>query len=300
MRVVLAGASGVIGTELKSVLRASGHQVDVLLRRATSTDGEDSWDPQHGLLDPNFLIGADAVICLSGVGVGDHRWTESYKQEIIESRVDSVGTVARTLAGLADDGADVPKIFISASAVGYYGDRGDAVLTEKSSPGDGFLAEVCTRWEAAALPAAAAGIRTAQLRTGLVLTGSGGLLKRLTPIVKLGAGGKLGSGKQFMPWITLHDEVRAIEFVLNNDLVGAVNLTAPAPAPNAEFTKALGSLLHRPTVFPTPGFALKLVLGEFGGEAIASQRAVPTALEAAGFEFTHADLDGALRWALEH
>ena len=295
MRIVLAGASGLIGTGLKSALTAAGHDVGVLVRHATSVDGEDSWDPAAGLVDPKFLAGADAVICLSGVGVGDHRWTDSYRRQIIDSRVQTVGTIARSLARHGG-----PQVLIAASAVGYYGDRGDEILDESAHPGTGFLAEeVCVPWEQAADPARAAGIRVVHLRTGLVLTGAGGLLKRLTPLVKSGAAGRLGNGRQFMPWISMEDELRAIEFLLTADVAGPVNLTAPNPARNTDFTKTLGRILHRPTLLPAPGFALKLALGEFGGEAVASQRAVPAALTAAGFSFTHPDLEAALRWALE-
>jgi uncharacterized protein (TIGR01777 family) len=295
MRIVLAGASGVIGTALKSALRQDAHEVKVLLRRATSVEGEDSWDPSSAQVDPDFLADADAVICLSGVGVGDHRWTESYKHEIIASRVDSVATIAQSLA--AHGG---PRLLIAASAVGYYGDRGEELLVESSPAGTGFLAEVCRRWEDASRPAADAGVRVVTLRTGLVLTGSGGLLKRLKPIVKAGIGGRLGSGAQFMPWISLLDEIRAIQFLLSSEIAGPVNLTGPTPERNLAFTKALAENLHRPAMFPTPAFALKAVLGEFGGEALASQRVLPEVLTGAGFEFAHPTLDTALAWALEH
>jgi uncharacterized protein len=293
MKVVLTGASGLIGTALKASLRASGHDVATLVRHATSSPGEDSWDPAKGLLDPNFLSDADAIICLSGVGVGDHRWTDSYKEEIVASRVDSVGTVARTLAEYGG-----PRIMIAASAVGYYGDTGDRIVEESSSPGNSFLSGVCTKWEAAADPARSAGVRVAHLRTGLVLSQDGGLLKRLKPIVQIGVAGKLGSGEQYMPWISLADELRAIEFLVTHDVSGPVNLTAPAPARNADFMSTLGHVLHRPTVLPTPGFALHAVLGQFAEEVLTGQRAVPAALLAAAFEFEHAELDSALRWAL--
>jgi hypothetical protein len=294
MQVVLAGASGLIGTALRDALHAGGHRVKVLLRHPTSGEDEDSWDPAAGRLDPNFLAGADAVVCLSGVGVGDHRWTDGYKQQIIDSRVDSVGTVARTLAEYGG-----PRTLICASAVGYYGDTGDRIVEEDAPPGDSFLSGVCTKWEAAADPARATGVRVAHLRTGLVLAGDGGLLKRLKPIVQLGVAGKLGSGRQYMPWISLRDEVRAIEFLLAHDVSGPVNLTGPAPARNAEFMQTLGKVLNRPTVLPTPGFALRAVLGEFAEDVLSGQRAVPAALTKAGFEFAHADLPSALRWALE-
>ena len=293
MRIVLAGASGLIGTALRPQLVGAGHEVVSLVRRAPTSASEVQWDPARHELDPRALAGAQAVVCLSGVGVGDHRWTSEYKQQIVDSRVDSVGTIAAALAGGAG-----PQVLLSASAVGYYGDRGDTVLDETAEPGSGFLADVCTQWEEAAQPARDAGVRVAMLRTGLVLSSDGGLLKRLKPIVQTGAAGKLGDGRQFMPWISLLDELRAIDFLLAANVSGPVNLTGPDPARNVDFTKTLGTILHRPTVVPTPGFALKLALGEFGGEVMASQRAVPTALTEAGFTFTHNDLEAALRWAL--
>jgi uncharacterized protein (TIGR01777 family) len=293
VKVVLAGGSGLIGEALKASLRQGGHDVAVLVRHATTAPGEDSWDPEQGLLDPNFLSDADAVICLSGVGVGDHRWTESYKRHIIDSRVDTVGTIARTLAEYGG-----PRVFIAASAVGYYGDTGDRVVAEDAPAGSSFLSEVCTKWEAAADPARTAGVRVTHLRTGLVLSKDGGLLKRITPIVRAGVAGKLGSGNQYMPWISLLDEVRAIEFLLTHAVAGPVNLTGPAPVRNAEFMSTLGHLLHRPTVLPAPGFALRAVLGEFSEDVLTGQRAVPAALTTAGFEFQHRDVDAALRWAL--
>jgi len=293
MRVVLAGASGLIGSGLKAALQRSGHEVLVLVRHPTSRPDEDSWDPAAGRVDPDFLARADAVVCLSGVGVGDHRWTEDYKRQIVDSRIQTVGTLARSLATYGG-----PRVFIAASAVGIYGDRGDEILDESASPGTGFLAELCQQWEAAADPAREAGVRVAHLRTGLVLTGEGGLLKRLKPIIQTGAAGKLGNGRQFMPWISLNDELRAIEYLLSADVSGPVNLTAPEPARNVDFTKTLGRILHRPTVVPAPGLALKLVLGEFGNEARAGQRAVPRALLASGFTFEDTDLESALRAAL--
>lgn len=294
MRVVLAGASGLIGAPLIASLRADGHQADVLVRRPTTEPGTQQWDPAGGSLDSEFLIGADAVVCLSGVGVGDHRWNDDYKREILSSRVDSVGTIASAMASLAGDGAG-PKVLVSASAVGFYGNTGSTTVDESARSGDSFLADVCRQWEAAAAPAATAGVRVTFLRTGLVLAGNGGLLHRLRPIVKAGIGGKLGNGKQYMPWISLTDEVAAIRFLLEHHVAGPVNLTAPEPVTNAEFTRTLGQVLHRPTVFPVPGFGARLVLGEFASEVLTGQRAVPHALLDAGFEFAHTDLADALR-----
>jgi hypothetical protein len=294
MRIVLAGASGLIGTALKSDLRAAGHQVDVLLRHPTSEPGTASWDPAAGRVDPDFLAGADAVLCLSGVGVGDHRWSDSYKQQIRQSRVDSVATLARSLE---QDGG--PRRLVVASAVGYYGDTGDEVVREDHASGSSFLAGVCRDWEAAADPARAAGVSVTHLRTGLVLSKRGGLLQRLAPIAKLGAAGKLGSGRQYWPWISLADELGAIRFLLEHDVPGAVNLTGPTPVRNSEFMAALGRVVHRPTVLPTPGWAIKLVLGQFAEDVLTGQNAVPAALTAAGYRFQHEDVDSALRWALQ-
>ena len=293
MEVVLAGASGLIGGALRDALRADGHHVKQLLRHETSAPDTDSWDPAAGLVDPDFLAGADAVVCLSGVGVGAKRWTESYKQQILRSRVDSVGTLARSLAEYGG-----PRVLVCASAVGYYGDTGDRIVEEDAPAGASFLADVCRRWEAAADPARQAGVRVAHLRTGLVLADHSDLMKRLKPLVQLGIAGRLGNGRQYFPWITLLDEIRAITFVLTHDLSGPVNLTAPAPVTNAEFTKTIGHLLHRPTVLPAPAFGIRLVLGEFAGEVLGGQRAVPAALTAAGFEFEHTEVDAGLRWAL--
>jgi uncharacterized protein (TIGR01777 family) len=290
MRVVLAGASGLIGTALRKSLETDGHETKVLVRRQPAAANEDSWDPGRGLVDPDFLADADAVVCLSGVGVGDRRWTDSYKRLIRSSRVDSVGTLARSLAEYGD-----PRVLICASAVGYYGDTGDALVDEESPPGNSFLAGVCLDWEAAADSARAAGVRVAHTRTGLVLAKGGGLLGRLVPLVKLGLGGKLGNGRQFMPWISLHDEIAAIRFLLDNDVTGPVNLTGPVPVRNSELTAAVGRLLHRPTVLAVPSFAARIALGEFAGEVLGGQRAVPTRLQDAGFHFAHRSIDSALR-----
>lgn len=293
MRVVLAGASGLIGSALGDLLRAEGHQTKSLVRRPPDGPDEDSWDPTQGLVDPDFLADADAVVCLSGVGVGARRWTDSYKRLIRSSRVDSVGTLACSLAEYGG-----PRVLICASAVGYYGDTNDELVDEDSPPGHTFLAGVCVDWEAAADPARAAGVRVVHLRTGLVLTRKGGLLGRLAPLVKLGLGGKLGSGRQFVPWISLRDEVAAIQFVLEHDLAGAVNLTGPVPVRNDEFTAALGRQLHRPAVFAVPAVAARIALGEFAGEVLGGQRAVPTRLQDAGFLFAHRNVGSALRAAL--
>lgn len=294
MRVVLAGASGLIGSALRASLRADAHSVTTLVRRKPVSTDEVRWTPERGELDPSVLADADAVVCLSGAGVGDHRWSDSYKALLRSSRLDSVGTVATTMAGLTDP----PRVLVSASAVGYYGDTGECEVDENSPRGVGFLAELCEDWEAATRPAEVAGVRVAHLRTGLVLSAQGGLLKRLRPIVALGIAGRLGSGRQFMPWISLADEVNAIRFVLEHEVSGPLNLSGPRPVRNAELIASLARLMHRPAVLPTPGFALRIALGEFAQETLAGQRAVPHALLEAGFIHQHADVEAALRWAL--
>lgn len=290
MRIVVAGASGLIGTPLRRQLGEAGHQVDVLVRHETSEPGTSQWDPAAGQVDPQFLAGADVLVCLSGVNVG-RRWTQSYKQQIVQSRVDTVGTLSRSLA---EHGG--PRRFVVASAVGYYGDTGDRRIDESAPNGDDFLAGVCQLWEDAARPAVEAGVSVAHLRTGLVLAKGGGLLKPLSLVVKAGIGGKLGSGKQYMPWISLTDELAAIGFLVDHpEITGPVNLTGPEPVTNAELTKALGTVLHRPTVFPVPAFAAKLALGEFAWNTLTGQRAVPKVLLEAGFTFAHQDIETALR-----
>jgi uncharacterized protein (TIGR01777 family) len=292
MEVVLAGASGLIGTALADSLRSDGHRVVQLVRTTAREPDQARWDPARGDIDPGVLAGADAVVCLSGANVGDKRWSDSYKQTILRSRVDSVGTIARTLATLRDGR---PPVFLAASAVGYYGDTGDRETAEDGPPGETFLSEVCVQWEAAAEPARAAGVRVAHLRTGIVLDRRADLLKRLVPITKAGIAGPIGSGRQYLPWISLADEIGAIRFLLEHDVAGPVNLTAPAPVTNREFTKTLGRVLHRPTVFPVPGFAVRVVAGELATEATIGQRAVPRRLLDAGYPFRDRDLEATLR-----
>jgi uncharacterized protein len=294
MRVVLAGASGLIGSALRAALIEAGDSVTTLVRTQPAGPDEVEWSPSERRLDPAVLAGADAVVCLSGAGVGEHRWREKYKQTILASRVESVSTISQAMASHGG-----PAVLLTASAVGYYGDAGDRTLLESAPNGRGFLADVCRQWEAATAPAEAAGIRVAHLRTGLVLSGNGGLLKQLASIVSLGIAGRLGTGKQYMPWISLADEVAAIRFLLVNEVAGPVNLAGPEPVRNAEFMSTLGALLHRPTLLPTPKFALRIVLGEFAGDAVASQRAVPARLLDAGFRHEHAEVESALRWALQ-
>ncbi|MCW2527223.1 MAG: hypothetical protein JWM76_2083 [Pseudonocardiales bacterium] len=297
MIVVLAGASGLIGSALKKSLRADGHSVRVLVRREPGTADEHRWDPDRADLDPTVLRGADAVVNLCGVGVGDKRWTDSYKELLLSSRVNPTRTLADAIAALGDDG---PPVFLSASAVGYYGDTGDQVADETAPPGRGFFPDLCVQWEAATASAEAAGrVRVVHLRTGLVLSPQGGLLGRLKPLVNFGLGGRLGSGRQFQPWISIDDEVGAIRFLLENDLNGPVNLTAPGPVRQKDFVNELAHQLHRPAIFPAPRFGLRLVLGQFADEGVlVGQRAVPAVLERGGYPFTHKTLADGLQSAL--
>lgn len=298
MKTAVTGSSGLIGTELVRTLRAEGHEVVRLVRRTPRTADEHRWDPQLHRIDPAVLADVDAVVNLAGVGVGDKRWTDSYKREVLASRVHSTATISQALADAAAADPGRPRTLLSASAVGWYGDGGDRVLDETSPAGSDFLARVCVQWEASTAAAEAAGVRVAHLRTGLVL-GDGGLMGRVAPLFRFGLGGRLGSGRQWWPWISLRDEVDAIQFLLTADVSGPVDLTGPQPVTNAEFTRVLGRVLSRPTVLAVPGVALKLALGEFGEVGVlAGQRAVPAVLEREGFTFTHRDVESALRAAL--
>lgn len=295
MRVVISGASGLLGTALTSALRSDGYETLALVRRAPR-EGEMQWDPRQPL-DPAKLAGCDAVVHLAGKNIAG-RWTEKFKQEVLESR--AIGT--RTLATAAAESfrrAGQLRVFISASGVGYYGNRGDEVLTEDCAAGAGFLAEVCKQWEAATSPARDAGVRVVNLRIGVVLARDGGALKPMLPPFRLGLGGRVGSGQQWWSWVSLDDVIGAMLFALHGELQGAVNIVAPAPVRNAEFVKALGKALHRPTIFPLPEFVIRGAMGEMGEELLlTSARAVPEKLQAAGYTFRHGDLPNALQAAL--
>ncbi len=292
MRVAITGASGLIGSALVPHLRAQGHDVVHLVRRAARGPDEVSWDPVAGTLDTAGLAGVEGVIHLAGAGVGDHRWTDEYKATILDSRVQGTRTLATALAGMQTP----PAVLVSGSAIGFYGDTGDSEVSEDAPAGSGFLADVVVAWEAAAQPAREAGIRVVHPRTGLVVAGKGGAWGKLWPIFRLGGGGRLGTGKQWWSFISLRDEVRALEYLLT-DLEGPVNLTAPTPATNAEVTQAMGELLRRPTWLPVPAKALELVLGEFSSEVLGSARVVPTALLNSGFAFDDPTIEQALAWA---
>jgi uncharacterized protein (TIGR01777 family) len=292
MKIVISGASGLIGTQLVAKLSQGGHEVIRLVRRSPKS-GEIQWSPKSGTLDAAALEGADAVIHLSGAGIGDKRWTTGYRKEILDSRTDTTALLAKTIASLSRK----PSVFLSGSAIGIYGARNDEQLTEVSTHGTGFLAEVCEQWEAAAKPAVDAGVRTVYLRTGIVLSPKGGALKKLLPLFKLGVGGKFGNGKQWQSWISIDDEIGAIEYLLTANVSGAVNLTAPNPVTNAEFTKVLASVLKRPAIVPVPTFAPKILLGGELADALlfTGQRVIPAALNASGYTFKHTTLESALR-----
>jgi uncharacterized protein (TIGR01777 family) len=290
--IAIAGSSGLIGSALTSALRAADHRVVRIVRRAPSNADEVFWNPDGGEFDPNALQGVDAVVNLCGVNVGAKRWSGAFKQSLRDSRIGPTEVLSNAVVE-----AGVPAL-INASAVGFYGDTRGRVVEETAPPGGGFLAGLCEDWEAATEPAQQAGTRVVLLRTGLVLSPSGGMLSRIKPLFSLGLGARLGNGKQYMPWISLEDEVRALLFAIGHaDIAGAVNLTGPAPVTNAEFTAALGRAVNRPTVLLVPGFALRTVLGEFADEGLlGGQRAIPAALERAGFEFHHNTIREALAY----
>ena len=293
LEVVVTGSHGLIGSELVATLQRAGDTVTRLVRAATGP-GDAAWDIGASTIDAAALEGHDAVVHLAGAGIGDHRWSDAYKREVRDSRTRGTALLCETLAKLERP----PRVLVSGSAVGWYGDRGDEELSEASGPGRGFLASVVKEWEAATEAASDAGIRVVRLRSGVVLSGKGGALKKQLLPFKLGAGGKLGSGKQWLSWIALDDEIAAILHLIRREtLRGPVNATAPNPVTNAEFTEALGAVLHRPTVATVPRLALKAL---FGGQMatemlLAGQRVLPRALEASGFRFGFPRVDEALR-----
>lgn len=296
MKVAVTGASGLIGSALVPHLRSRGDEVLRLVRRPATAPDEVTWDPAAGTVDLAGLEGIDAVVHLAGAGVGDHRWTDAYKRTILDSRVDGTHTIVKAITALDKR----PSTLVAGSAIGWYGDTGDRAVDESAPAGTGFLADVVRAWEAAADPAREAGIRVTHARTGLVVAKEGGAWAKLFPIFKLGLGGKLGSGRQYWSWISLHDEVVALTYLLDNaSLSGPVNLTGPAPATNAEVTKAMGAVLGRPTLFPVPAFALKTVLGEFSTEILSSARVIPRVLESSGFTWQDPTVESAIRAALK-
>ena len=296
MKVAITGASGLIGSALSQSLRADGHDVLRLVRRPPTAADEVEWDPHGGSVDVDSLTGIDALLHFAGAGVGDRRWTARYKREIRESRVLGTRTIVRAIATLDAK----PAVLICGSAIGYYGETGTRTADEDDPNGDGFLAGVVRDWENAAGPAVEAGIRVVRARSGLVVSGKGGAWGRMWPLFKVGAGGRLGSGNQYWSFISLRDEVRAIRRMIADDsMVGAYNVCAPEPATNAEITRAMGALLHRPTIAPVPSLVLRAVLGEMSSEVLGSIRARPRRLLEAGFTFVDPTIEDALRSALE-
>jgi uncharacterized protein (TIGR01777 family) len=296
MKVAVTGSRGLIGTELVRQLGAQSHEV-VRIVRGPAGPGDMTWDPENGVLRSSDLQGIDAVVHLAGAGVGDRRWSARYKQLILSSRVTGTAALATALAEMPSP----PRVLVSASAVGYYGQRGDEQLTEGSEPGTGFLAGVCAQWEAATFPASSAGIRVVMTRTGVVLSASGGALKKQLPLFKFGLGARLGDGRQQFSWITRRDVVAGICFLIEHEeIAGPVNLTAPQPVTNAEFTRALARAVHRPAKLAVPRAILRLGAGsEMATEFfLASQRVVPQRLRDAWFSFKDPELQGALKVAL--
>ncbi len=298
MRVGITGSSGLIGTAVVTALTANGHTARPIVRREPRlASSEIAWDPASGTVDRRALCELDAIIHLAGAGIGDHRWTTAYKQLVLSSRVQTTTLLAATMAELGDDG---PQTLISGSAVGFYGDRADETVDESSDGGSGFLADVCRAWEASTSLAEEAGIRVAHIRTGVVLSRDGGALKKMLPLFKLGAGGRFGTGRQWMSWVSIDDHVRAIEHLLTSTVSGPVNLTAPNPVRNADFATALARVLGRPSAIPVPSFGPRLLLGSELADALLfeGQRVLPTVLQGDGYEFLHADLDTALHAVL--
>lgn len=289
MKIAITGASGLIGRALSKHLRPSA-TILRLVRREPTEASEVRWDPESGQIEPKALDGVSAVVHLAGQGVADQRWTPEFKRKIRDSRVLGTQSLARALLRLDQP----PRVFVSASGVGYYGDTGSAGVDESAPPARTFLAQVCREWEAATQELDPV-IRTVQLRIGMVLSPEGGALKKMLTPFRLGIAGPLGSGTQYVSWITLHDMCRAIAFAIDTDLHGPVNAVAPTPVTNREFTRTLAGVLHRPALLNVPAFALKAVLGELASEVLAGQRVEPRALTSAGFKFQHPELEGALR-----
>ncbi len=285
-KIAVTGASGLIGSALCAQLKSDGHQVIKVVRRAARVADEVSWNPLKGEIDLAGLEGADAVFHLAGAGVGDKRWSAAYRSEILNSRLLGTTTIANACEQIQ------PEVFISASAIGYYGETGDRSVTEKDRGGDDFSSIVCREWELVANQAPS--VRTVKLRTGLVLDPTGGALGRMLPIFKFGLGGKLGSGKQWWSWITLHDQIRAMIFLMNSKIEGPVNITSPNPVTNQQFTAALARALKRPAFFPAPAFALRAVLGGFSTEILGSKKVMPKVLLDNNFEFDYPHLLAAL------
>lgn len=296
MKIAVTGASGLIGSSFVKAAIARGDEVIKLVRRKPKTSNEVFWDPATGQIDHLLLDGVDAIVHLAGAGVGDKRWSEKYKKEILQSRVNSTKLIVQAIARMPRP----PKVLVSASAIGFYGDTAEKSVDENSPAGTGFLAEVCLAWEAAAKPAKQYGVRVVHPRTGLVLGRSGGLLKKLYPIFFFGLGGKMGNGKQYWSCISLNDEVRALFHLIEHENIsGGVNLVMPEAVTNKEFVKTLGKTMKRPTFFAVPAIALKLALGEFSSEVLGSVRVAPSKLIVSDFKFDELNLTSALKIAIK-
>ncbi|MFD8261868.1 TIGR01777 family oxidoreductase [Streptomyces griseoluteus] len=293
-RIAVTGASGLIGSALVRSLTDDGHQVVRLVRREPQGPDEVRWDPQEGYVDAAGLAGVDAVVNLAGAGIGDKRWTPEYKRVIRDSRVFGTTALAEAAASLPEP----PRVFVNGSAIGFYGETGDRIVDEDAPPGEGFLPSVCEEWEEAAAPVREAGVRTAFVRTGLVVSSAGGAWAKMFPLFKAGLGGRLGNGRQYWSYIALHDEVAAIRHILDReDLSGPFNLTAPQPLTNQEITEAMGRVLHRPTPFPVPAALLRTALGEMAEDVLGSQRVVPKRLLESGFQFAFPGIEDTIRAA---
>jgi uncharacterized protein (TIGR01777 family) len=299
MKILISGSTGLVGRHLKRSLESLGHSVYALVRDKTKKgEGDVYWDPLHGVIDKQALEGFDAVVHLAGENIASGRWSEAKKKKILDSRVKGTKLLAEALASLKTP----PKVFVSGSAIGYYGNRGDETCLELTSSGDGFLADVCRQWEEAASPASEAGIRTVLLRTGVVLAPDGGALSKMLTPFKMGLGGVLGSGEQYISWIAIDDLTAVISFIISDRFMnGPINAVAPFPVTNREFTKALGAALHRPTVLPVPAAALKMILGKEMAEEflLGSTRVLPDVLLGEGYRFEYPNVEGALQHILQ-
>jgi uncharacterized protein (TIGR01777 family) len=297
MKIVITGSSGLIGSALVRECEKRNLEVVKLVRRVPKHENESQWEPSKGKLDSSVLEKATAIVHLAGAGVGDHRWTKKYKKLILDSRVNSTKTLANAIVNLKTP----PSVFVSGSAIGFYGDTADLAVDENAGLGEGFLSDVVFNWEYAAQRVRNNKIRVVHPRTGLVMSRRGGLLKKILPLFKLGLGGKLGNGKQYWSYISLEDEIRAIFHLIDDvRLTGGVNLTNPNPVTNAEFTKSLSSVTNRPAFLNVPSIALKIALGEFSVEALGSTRVLPSKLKAAGFKFNQPDILSTLNSAIKY
>lgn len=296
MRIAVTGSTGLIGTALLASLRSDGHEVVRLVRRAAREGDEVEWDPKRKYVDTAGLVGCEAVVHLAGAGVGKRRWTKAYKQEIYDSRVLGTAAIAEAVASLDP----LPRTLLVGTAIGYYGDTGDRAVDESAPPGDGFLADLCQDWEAAAEPATAAGVRTVYGRTGIVVSRRGGAWGPMFPLFKSGLGGRLGNGRQFWSHIAAHDHIAAMRHVLDTGtLSGPVNLTSPEPVTNREVAAAMGRVLHRPTLATAPAPALRIALGDFAEDVLGSQRVLPARLLDSGFTFAFPGIEDAIRSVLD-